>query len=156
MRLTSKIKISVSLQRLPKLLLECQPRSQPVFDREMNVSWTSPFFAWRFGYWSSSACLSWSVLSQLLPARSMHTFLFLCSLLLCNSLTLAAQRKIQQLPDEEEESLAQVQTPQTLSRGEWLGGLRQSWSVPISLCHGGCCAPQPIYSGRQMPESSSW
>ncbi|KAK2526183.1 anterior gradient protein 3 [Columba guinea] len=47
----------------------------------------------------------------------MHTFLFLCSLLLCNSLTLAAQRKIQQLRDEEEESPAQVRTPQTLSRG---------------------------------------
>ncbi|GAB0191841.1 anterior gradient protein 3-like [Grus japonensis] len=46
----------------------------------------------------------------------MHAFPLLCSLLLCNGVTVAAQKKIQKLPDEGEESPAQVQTPQTLSR----------------------------------------
>ncbi|XP_075612004.1 anterior gradient protein 3-like [Balearica regulorum gibbericeps] len=55
----------------------------------------------------------------------MHAFPLLCSLLLCNDVIVAAQKKIQKLPDEGEESPAQVQTPQTLSRGwgddiEWV------------------------------------
>ncbi|XP_009943062.2 anterior gradient protein 3-like [Opisthocomus hoazin] len=55
----------------------------------------------------------------------MHAFIFLCSLLLCNGMAVAAHKMIQRLPDEEEESPAWIRTPQTLSRGwgddiEWV------------------------------------
>lgn len=44
----------------------------------------------------------------------------------------AAQEKVQKLPKEEEGSPAQIRIPQTLSRGEWPGRMRQPWSSRIS------------------------
>ncbi|XP_053900052.1 anterior gradient protein 3-like isoform X1 [Malaclemys terrapin pileata] len=59
----------------------------------------------------------------------MHSFQLLCSLLLCNALVVAAQRKLQKVPEqeeqEEEENITRIRMPQTLSRGwgdeiEWV------------------------------------
>uniref|UniRef100_A0A8C8RNX5 Anterior gradient protein 3 n=1 Tax=Pelusios castaneus TaxID=367368 RepID=A0A8C8RNX5_9SAUR len=51
----------------------------------------------------------------------MHSFQLLCSLLICNCLVVAAQRKLQKIPEEEEEeeemNFTKIRTPQTLSRG---------------------------------------
>ncbi|XP_062435266.1 anterior gradient protein 3-like [Rhea pennata] len=77
----------------------------------------------------------------------MPSFPLLFSILLCNGLMVATQRKVQELPDEEEEkSPAQIRTPQTLSRGwgddiEWvqmyeegLARSRQS-KKPLKVIH---------------------
>ncbi|XP_026509746.1 anterior gradient protein 2 homolog [Terrapene carolina triunguis] len=45
----------------------------------------------------------------------MHSFQLLCSLLLCNALVVAAQRKLQKVP-EQEENITRIRMPQTLSR----------------------------------------
>lgn len=82
-----------------------------------------------------------------LSARSMRSFLLLCSLLLCNGLMVAAQEKVQKLPKEEKGSPAQIRIPQTLSRGEWPGCMRQPWSTLISLSQ--CLTYTSNHSSKQ-------
>ncbi|KAG6925638.1 anterior gradient protein 2 -like protein [Chelydra serpentina] len=63
----------------------------------------------------------------------MHSFQSLCSLLLCNALVVAAQRKLQKVP-EQEENVMRIRMPQTLSRGEMVKSVSKAFlGINISM-----------------------